>query len=74
MSVEEAKRALEEERRKFEEEKRAFEASQQEASPDSGIGSRNDSAEVFDADAEESEAGKITEDEEEEFVPPRRNR
>merc|ERR1719373_728882 len=38
---------------------------------DSGIGSRNESAEIYDADADKSD---VSEEEEEEIVPPRRNR
>ena len=68
-SVEEAKRNLEEERKRFEDEKKAFEESHQVTEePDSGIGSRNDSAEVFDDEAEQEYES------EEEIVPPRRNK
>ena len=49
LSVEEAKQKLEEERRQFESEKEEFEKNHLEE-PDSGIGSRNDSAEVFEPD------------------------
>ena len=52
LSVEEAKQSLEEERKQFEAEKEEFEKTHQEE-PDSGIGSRNDSAEVYEADEEE---------------------
>ena len=79
LSVEEAKQNLEEERKKFEEEKAAFDKNHLEE-PDSGIGSRNDSAEVFEPDAED--ANEENEDyetdsareSEEEIVPPRRNK
>ena len=54
-NVEQEKRRLEEERRKFEEEKAEFEKSNHE-DLDSGIGSRNDSAEVYEPD---DETGKI---------------
>ena len=53
---------------------------------DSGIGSRNESAEIYDADADksgdpdillidtENTDSDVSEEEEEEIVPPRRNR
>ena len=54
-SVEEARKALEEDRRRFEAEKEEFERShpEPEEEPDSGIGSRNESAELYEADEED---------------------
>ena len=54
-SVEEARRALEDDRKRFEAEKEEFERShpEPEEEPDSGIGSRNESAELYEADEED---------------------
>ena len=75
-SVEEARKALEDDRRKFEEEKEEFERSHPEEELDSGIGSRNESAELYEADEEDVEDAieDSEEYEEEELVPPRRNK
>ncbi len=78
LSVEEARKALEDDRKKFEEEKVEFERNHPEAEEelDSGIGSRNESAELYEADEEDVEDAieDSEEYEEEELVPPRRNK
>ena len=78
LSVEEARRALEDDRRKFEAEKEEFEKNHLEPleEPDSGIGSRNESAELYEADEEEDSdvSPRQSKEQEEELVPPRRNK
>merc|ERR1711953_350170 len=76
-AIEQEKAKLQEERRNFELEKEMFEKKMKEMEEkrdenDSGIGSRNESAELYEADADRSDLSE--QEEEEEIVPPRRNR